>query len=547
MYSLIKSQKILSGVVALFAVAFLVLPQLAAAISLPSAGPSAPSVTSDDASVGSLSWSSTDSAKVSDNAYALAVSPGAGPQQTHYLTATGFGFSIPTNATIKGIQVTVERTTNSTSVKDTAVYLMKSSSTVGTNYAATSGTGFTACISPVTGSDCWSTSEATVTYGGSSDLWGTTWTPAEINDSGTGVAFSATRTYGTGSRNIQVDQIMMTVYYDEAPVIDAHGDEAVEVVYPNSATVNYTAPDAVDDIDGTFSATCLPASGSIFSYGDTTVYCDASDSSGNNATQTSFTVTVQDTTGPSLAVVTPIGTTESHQPDVTFSTDEDGTLAVGGGCSSTATTVTAGNNTIPFGFLASGTYSACTITVTDGGGNASVLAVPEFTISNAAPASGGGGGGGGNGSFSLVNNNSDLGTQPGSVLGAFTTQEEQSQQSQEQQGAVLGASTNALAASCSADKHLLTSNLGMGKSNSVEQVKLLQQFLNQELGANLPISGAFGDMTLASVKAFQAAHTADVLTPWGITDPTGYVGVTTRRMIDILVCGADYAIPQLPN
>ncbi len=58
------------------------------------------------------------------------------------------------------------------------------------------------------------------------------------------------------------------------------------------ATVNYTLPGVVDNADGEDTATCAPASGTVFPIGTTTVKCNYTDSSGNAATETSFTVTV---------------------------------------------------------------------------------------------------------------------------------------------------------------------------------------------------------------------------------------------------------------
>ena len=59
----------------------------------------------------------------------------------------------------------------------------------------------------------WSVAETTQTYGGPSDLWGSTWTPAEINAGGFGVAFAATYTGATGSEAARVDAIRVTVHY----------------------------------------------------------------------------------------------------------------------------------------------------------------------------------------------------------------------------------------------------------------------------------------------------------------------------------------------
>lgn len=66
-----------------------------------------------------------------------------------------------------------------------------------------------------------------------------------------------------------------------------------------AATVNYTTPTSTDSCAGSVSVSCLPASGSSFSVGATTVTCTATDATGNTA-NCSFTVTVNDGTPPSI-------------------------------------------------------------------------------------------------------------------------------------------------------------------------------------------------------------------------------------------------------
>ena len=66
------------------------------------------------------------------------------------------------------------------------------------------------------------------------------------------------------------------------------------------------------------------------------------------------------------AVTTP---TIDTTPNYTFSSDEAGTITYGGSCSSSTTIAIAGNNTITLNTLSDGTYSNCTITVTDNSGN----------------------------------------------------------------------------------------------------------------------------------------------------------------------------------
>ena len=66
------------------------------------------------------------------------------------------------------------------------------------------------------------------------------------------------------------------------------------------------------------------------------------------------------------AVTTP---TIDTTPNYTFSSTKVGTITYGGSCSSSTTIAIAGNNTITLNTLSNGTYSNCTITVTDNSGD----------------------------------------------------------------------------------------------------------------------------------------------------------------------------------
>ena len=89
-----------------------------------------------------------------------------------------------------------------------------------------------------------------------------------------------------------------------------------------------------------------------------------------------------DTTAATLAEVTAVTTPNNdNTPNYTFSTNEAGTITYGGPCSSGTTSATSGNNTITLVSLNDGTYSDCTITVTNSAGNVSnTLTITSFIV-----------------------------------------------------------------------------------------------------------------------------------------------------------------------
>jgi len=103
--------------------------------------------------------------------------------------------------------------------------------------------------------------------------------------------------------NFSQKSFTVTIVVDTTPpVLFLPGNITAEATSAAGANVFYTAT-AVDDVDGQVSANCSPASGSVFPLGTTTVQCSASDVAGNTATG-SFTVTVVDTTPPSINSIT---------------------------------------------------------------------------------------------------------------------------------------------------------------------------------------------------------------------------------------------------
>jgi hypothetical protein len=134
--------------------------------------------------------------------------------------------------------------------------------------------------------------------------------------------------------NTAAGSFTITVQDTTAPVIASHGNVTAEATGPTGAVVSYTSPSTSDAVDGPGTASCAPASGSTFALGTTTVTCNATDATGNKATATTFSVTVQDTTPPSLSLPSDI-TAEATDPSgatVTFSASAsdlvDGSVAV---------------------------------------------------------------------------------------------------------------------------------------------------------------------------------------------------------------------------
>jgi hypothetical protein len=82
------------------------------------------------------------------------------------------------------------------------------------------------------------------------------------------------------------------------PVVTVPDPITNEATSPDGAVVTFNAT-AEDARDGSVDVTCTPPSGSTFPIGTTSVGCSATDAAGNTSTET-FSVTVRDTTAPSI-------------------------------------------------------------------------------------------------------------------------------------------------------------------------------------------------------------------------------------------------------
>lgn len=161
-----------------------------------SQGPNSPSTAVNDTSIGSGVWAFPSNSLSSNDSHAEIF--GSIPQ-SNYLKVTGFGFSIPSGATIDGIVVGIERKRSGyCSANDNTVKIVKGGTIDGTNKAT--ATAYT-------------TTDTYEDHGSSSDLWGLTWTDSDINSSTFGVAISCTLSPFKSGQYARIDHVRITVYY----------------------------------------------------------------------------------------------------------------------------------------------------------------------------------------------------------------------------------------------------------------------------------------------------------------------------------------------
>ena len=156
-------------------------------------------------SVGSTTWSnlanlfSTSSFSNASLPYYLPL-----PVRSYYIVGQGFGFSIPVGATINGIVVTLQSSavdnTQSGGARDYSIKIVKNNTITGNDKSTLTLINLGTF--------------ANRTYGSSTDLWGTTWTAADINNSNFGIAYSAELTTSPkGTVTVQVRNLRITVHY----------------------------------------------------------------------------------------------------------------------------------------------------------------------------------------------------------------------------------------------------------------------------------------------------------------------------------------------
>lgn len=154
-----------------------------------------------------VNYSPPNNVFTSNNLYASATHCPCCDTNTGCLYVSNFGFSIPSGAVITGIRVEIEKQASlGSNVQDNGIRLSKAGVEVGSNYMNTTP---------------WPALDSYITYGGCNDLWGTTWTPADINDPGFGVYFASIDYSCAGTIISRIDHIRISVCYNiTLPVYD---------------------------------------------------------------------------------------------------------------------------------------------------------------------------------------------------------------------------------------------------------------------------------------------------------------------------------------
>lgn len=185
-----------------FGIVFLIVLVAASALIAfaDTSGPNNPSVFN-QVGITNDTWSNLSNLGACDTTYATVSLTNAGsPSKT--ASSTAYAFAIPSTATINGISLSITRhAATLNDVSDTTVQLVKAGVATGSNKASATK---------------WPTSDAVATYGSSADLWGTTWTPTDINNANFGFNFTIDKALA-GTVVSSVDCAKMTVTYTIPP------------------------------------------------------------------------------------------------------------------------------------------------------------------------------------------------------------------------------------------------------------------------------------------------------------------------------------------
>jgi len=170
-----------------------------------SVGPNRPASGVNDSSVGTQQWFNPGNIKFAEDNLSATTSSHF-DVLSNYLKGSNFGFNIPAGAAITGILFEIRMFDSSQwnasgGCSDSIVSMVKGGSVQGANRAG---------HALATNGPRWES------YGGSTDLWGLTWTPSDVNDQNFGGVLQVHLQGASGSgqqAGCSVDAFRITIYY----------------------------------------------------------------------------------------------------------------------------------------------------------------------------------------------------------------------------------------------------------------------------------------------------------------------------------------------
>jgi len=151
---------------------------------------------------GDKSWVNASNVTADDASYAQVTNIDE-EESSNLLVGHNFGLSVPSGATIDGIEIKIEWYGGSPrSTIDNIAKLRKGGSSSGIdNNSKNNNPSFSA---------------QTVTYGNSTDLWGTTWSDAQVTAEDFGFEFGVVEDENDDNNEVYVDYIAVKVHYTES-------------------------------------------------------------------------------------------------------------------------------------------------------------------------------------------------------------------------------------------------------------------------------------------------------------------------------------------
>jgi len=176
-------------------------------------------------------WNITENDLLEDNRHiAIDIEPHL---STELLRFNNFNFDLPENVSITGIEVIITGDSESdTPLWEQDVRLIGSGgNTVGDNKANKELTGDAWNLDSLSSLGYW-------TYGSSVDLWGSNWSPSDINNNNFGFSLQ-TKNRSDEITSLTIDQLIIVVYYDKPIVICQDHACIVVTVEADESVVSY--------------------------------------------------------------------------------------------------------------------------------------------------------------------------------------------------------------------------------------------------------------------------------------------------------------------